>query len=77
MVIITFYPICQEFFNYCIQKFEMNRTPYNPAILNARSSIKNILLFQKKRYLDKIRDRVVRLSQMGHQDRIGYKIDSL
>jgi hypothetical protein len=25
MVIITFYLICQEFFNYCIQKFEVEK----------------------------------------------------
>jgi hypothetical protein len=31
MVIITFYPICQDFFNYCIQKFEMEEDTVQPG----------------------------------------------
>jgi len=43
------------------KNFEFRRVGYSPTILDLRLLVKNLLLFQRKRYLDKISDRVVRL----------------
>jgi len=48
MVIITFYPICQGFFNYCIQNAELKRIQDDPAILNLRSFVKKFAVISEE-----------------------------
>ena len=76
MVIIAFCLICQEFFSYCIQKFEIEEdTGKTCHFESSVFFIKKMLLFQKKHNLDKISHRVVRLFLVGHKLKIGYKIE--
>jgi len=75
MVIIAFRLICQEFFNYCIQKFEIEEDTVESCHFESPVFYQKILLFQRKHNLDKISHRVVRLFLIGHKLRIGYKIE--